>query len=137
VTRGIALLISSALTVFVLIVGAGVVWHLQAAGSDAGAANTTDLAAAGAIAPPAADRSVQESGRRPDERERARESHTASSVRPLPRRAEAATDSEGHAAASERERPPRAQGLRAAGGRDGSIAPARADQHGARGDRDG
>ena len=134
-TRGIALVISNALTVFVLIVGAGVVWHPQAAGSDAGADNTTDLAATGAIAPPAADGPVQEYGR-PDERERAREGHTASSVRPLPRQPGPATDSEGHAAASEWEQPLQAQGLRAAGSREGSIAPARSDQHGARGDRD-
>jgi hypothetical protein len=48
VTRNLALLISAALTSFVLIVGAGIAWHLQTAGGDdsAGFGDASTLALA-------------------------------------------------------------------------------------------
>jgi hypothetical protein len=114
VTRRIALLISSALTVFVLSVGGGVAWYLQAGASDTSAANAADLAARGAIRPPTADRAAQDV-RQFDDGGQARGDQLASSPRPLPPQTGSATASDGHDIGVERERHSRLQWPRGRG----------------------
>jgi hypothetical protein len=135
VTRRIALLISSALTVFVLSVGGGVAWYLQAGASDTSAANAADLAARGAIRPPTADRAAQDV-RQFDDGGQARGDQLASSPRPLPPQTGSATASDGHDIGVERERHSRLQSGRAVGDQAGSIMRARGERYGSQGDRD-
>ena len=134
-TRGIALLTASTLTVFVLIVGAGVAWHLQAADGDAAASDTADLAATGATALPPADRSPHED-RQPDGSGRARAGHMASSEHSLPWQAGPATASDGHATALERKRRSGLQSERSTADYEDSTTPARSERRSSRGDRD-
>jgi hypothetical protein len=129
------LLISSALTVFVLIVGVGVAWHLQAADNPAGTVNAADLAVADTATTVPSDPSMQDGGR-PAESAPARGDHTASSARPVLRQGGSGAVGEEHAPARERERPARWQSGRATGGQEGSLTQARTERPGSWGERD-
>jgi len=134
VTRGIALLISSGLTVFVLIVGVGVVWHLQTADNPRGTVNAADLTVADTATTMPTDAYVPDGGR-PAESAPARGDDTASSARPLLRQVRSGAVGEEHAPARERERPTGWPAGRARADEADSISRMHSERPGSRGDR--